>query len=504
MCGAAVANSLGPSPTHRRAAAWDHDPFSATATGALPVSYVDVGMKAIGFAWDAWRTTHGGAGALAARQAIRLQALVTHARRHSRFYAERYRRLSPIPPDLGALPTLPPVNKPDLMARFDDWVTDPRLTRSAVAAFVADPANTGRDLLGEYVVFTTSGSTAEPALLVQDRQAVAVMFGLTYARSAGVLPPRLLLRILGRGARQAAVFATGGHFLSTVMYERRLRARPVRRHFSRFFSVLDPLPELVGNLNEFQPVLLSTYASALSVLTDEQEAGRLNIHPLVIASGGELLLPAVKQRAQEAFGCTVTETYNASEATPLSLPCRLGRLHLNTDWYLVEPIDASGAPVPAGRRSDSLLLTNLANYVQPLIRYELGDSVTIDADPCPCGSPLPTVTPEGRTDELLTVPGRQGVSVVLLPMALATVVEETPGVLRYQIIQTAHAGLTIRLDEDPDRDRWDVWREVRRRLVEFLAAQGAGPVAVDLAAERPQVNPRNGKLRHVFRAVLRS
>ncbi|MCX2930965.1 phenylacetate--CoA ligase family protein [Mycobacterium sp. CVI_P3] len=468
---------------------------------ALILSYVDGAMKAFGVAWDAWRTTRGGVPAVTTRQENRLQALVAHARAHSRFYAEHYRGVPDGAVSLAALPSLPAVYKPELMARFDEWVTDPRLTRIGVSAFVADPANTGRDLFGEYVVFTTSGSTAEPALLVQDRPAMAVMFGLTYARSAGVLPPGLLLRVLARGARQAAVFATGGHFVSTVMYERGLRAHPVRRRYSRFFSVLDPLPELVANLNEFQPALLGTYASMLSVLIGEQEAGRLNIRPLVISSGGELLLPAVRQRAQEVFGCTVTETYNASEATPLSLPCRLGNLHLNTDWYLVEPIDSSGDVVPAGQRSDSLLLTNLANFVQPLIRYEMGDSVVIGADPCPCGSPLPTVTPEGRTDELVTFPAREGGEVVVVPMAIATVVEETPGVLRYQVIQTAPAGLTVRLDEDGGADRSAVWTQVHRRLEAFLAAQGAGAVTIDLAHERPQTNPRNGKLRHVLRAV---
>jgi len=92
-------------------------------------------------------------------------------------------------------------------------------------------------------------------------------------------------------------------------------------------------------------------------------------------SGGELLVAALRQRAEAAFGCLVNETYSASEATPLALPCRYGRLHLNSDWFLVAPIDADGAPVPAGVRSDSVLLTKLANQVQPVIRYELGDSV---------------------------------------------------------------------------------------------------------------------------------
>jgi phenylacetate-CoA ligase len=119
--------------------------------------------------------------------------------------------------------------------------------------------------------------------------------------------------MLTRAPRQAAVFASGGHFLSTTMFERRLRTAPFRRRITRFFSVLDPLPKLVDQLNAFQPSFLGTYASVLAALTAEQEAGRLHISPLVITSGGELLLPAVQRRAEQAFGCLVNQSV-----------CRLG------------------------------------------------------------------------------------------------------------------------------------------------------------------------------------
>ena len=105
-------------------------------------------MNAIGVAWDAWRATRGGAPAIARRQDKRLAALVHHARTSSRFYAGHYRDLPAGPIHLTELPKLPPVHKPALMARFDDWVTDPLVTRAGVAAFVADPDNIGRDYPG--------------------------------------------------------------------------------------------------------------------------------------------------------------------------------------------------------------------------------------------------------------------------------------------------------------------------------------------------------------------
>ncbi|GAA4288718.1 phenylacetate--CoA ligase family protein [Georgenia daeguensis] len=453
-----------------------------------------------GVAWDAWRTTRGGPFAVASRQEVRLEALVARARSSSRFYADHYRSVPPGPLGPGGLRRLPAVGKPALMERFDDWVTDPAVSRTGVEAFVADEANLGKDFLGRYVVFTTSGSTGEPALLVQDPRSVTVMTGLSYARAAGALPPGLGRRIVAQGLRQAAVFARGGHFLSTTMFERRLRAHPVRRRYTRFFSVLEPLPDLVAELNAFRPTLLATYASTLALLTEEQEAGRLRISPVVVTTGGELLLPAVRRRAEAVFGCVVTEAYAASEAMPLALPCRLGSLHVNSDWFVLEPVDAAGRPVPRGARSDSVLVTNLANYVQPVIRYQLGDSVVLGAARCACGSPLPTIQVEGRTDDILRLPGTDG-GVSVLPMALATVVEETPGVRRFQVLQRAPASLSVRLDVDPGADREDVWRRVRDRLDELLRNHGCGPVDLALADEGPQVSPRSGKLRHVLAAV---
>jgi phenylacetate-coenzyme A ligase PaaK-like adenylate-forming protein len=387
------------------------------------------------------------------------------------------------------------------MARFDDWVTDPAVTRAGAERFVANLDNLGRDFLGRYVVFTTSGSTGVPALLVQDRRAIAVMTGLAYVRAASALTPKLMARMLTRAPRQAAVFAQGGHFLSTTLFERRLRAASFRRRIARFFSVLDPLPVLVEKLNAFQPAMLATYASALAALTEEQEAGRLHISPLVISSGGELLTPAAQRRAQTAFGCWVTQSYAASEAMPLALPCRRGRMHLNSDWFLAEPIDAAGHPVDPGTRSESVLVTNLANYVQPVIRYHLGDSVVVADEPCPCGSPLPTISVEGRTDEILRVPRSGGGEVVLLPMAIATVVEETAGVRRYQIMQTATDALTVRLESDPGVERDEVWRRVREGLSDYLRMQDAAGTALQLAPEPPQVHPGSGKLRHVLKML---
>jgi phenylacetate-coenzyme A ligase PaaK-like adenylate-forming protein len=163
-------------------------------------------------------------------------------------------------------------------------------------------------------------------------------------------------------------------------------------------------PELIRELNAFQPVMLGGYPSALEVLSKEQEAGRLQIHRVAINAAGETLTDGIRQRIAAAFGCSVGNYYGSSEAVGLTYECQHHQLHVNSDWYILEPIDEHGQAVAPGQLSHAVLVTNLANRVQPIVRYKMGDRVTISPDTCPCGSPFPVIHVIGRTDEILSFP----------------------------------------------------------------------------------------------------
>ena len=104
-----------------------------------------------------------------------------------------------------------------------------------------------------------------------------------------------------------------------------------------------------------------------------------------IWSGGETLSRRDRADIAGAFGCPVIDDYGASEFLNIAFDCGCGSLHLNRDWVILEPVDREGRPVPDGIASASVLLTNLANFIQPIIRYDLGDSVTMLPQPCSCG-----------------------------------------------------------------------------------------------------------------------
>ncbi len=450
--------------------------------------------------WDAWRAAREGEQGIARRQQERLRALVSYARTHSRYFADLYRG---VPEQLTDVRQLPVVTKVEMMSHFDSWVTDPAVTEQQVEAFIADPSLIGHDYVDRYVVCTTSGSTGSPAILVHDHGALVVYNVLGYIRSLPIVLSSLrnlgaLLR--GRG-RLAAVFVTGGHFLGNTMSARRSRKMPWRAKTQRLFSALTPLAELVRELNAFQPVIVGGYPSALEVLAREQEAGRLQIHPVMVNAAGETLTDVVRQRVEAAFGCAVGNYYGSSEAIGLTYECKHKQLHVNSDWYILEPIDENDQPMPPGQLSHAVLVTNLANRVQPLLRYKMGDRVTISPDTCPCGSPFPVIHVIGRTDEVLSFPAQQGRVVQILPLAILTVAEETPGVYSCQIIQTEPLKLHIRLAVKETTEEQVVWETLQARLATYLAGQGVANVAIEKAAEAPQLHPKSGKFRQVWSEV---
>ena len=104
-------------------------------------------------AWDTWNATRGGMAAIKSRQQRRLAELVSFVRARSPFYANKYHGL---PDHIEDVRKLPPLLKPELVKYLDDWVTDPRITRAGVDAFVADKSLIGGHFLGRYFVCTTS------------------------------------------------------------------------------------------------------------------------------------------------------------------------------------------------------------------------------------------------------------------------------------------------------------------------------------------------------------
>ena len=141
----------------------------------------------------------------------RLRALLDAAAAGSPFYRERLGARRGAAP---ALADLAPVSKAELMQHFDDWACDRQISRAGVDDFLGDVARVGDAYLGRYLVWTSSGTSGEPGIFVQDEAALAAFDALDLLRFRG----------LGLGAMPAAVFAPGQRYAYVAATCKRTRA----------------------------------------------------------------------------------------------------------------------------------------------------------------------------------------------------------------------------------------------------------------------------------------
>ena len=423
-------------------------------------------------------------------QQKRLQELVSYARENSPYYKELY---SKVPADFK-LQDLPPVNKKDLMDHWNDWVCDRSLTLEEVNAFMEDKDNIGRKLKGEYLVFTTSGSTGNPLVTVCDRNANNIMGAISAVRAFARKED--LVSFIKHGSKSIGVFADEGFYLGNSSIRSRLLSMPWKKKQMAVSSALYPTAKIVEQLNAFQPAMVGGYPSNLELLMKEAQAGRLKISPVLIMTGGEYLSDELRQKLADTFQCYVQTSYSCTEGGTVACECTQQHFHINDDWLIVEPVDAEGNPVPDGVRSDKILLTNLYNYTQPYIRYEVTDRVIMHHEPCPCGNPSPWIELEGRTDDV-TAFMEHGDTVRIAPLSMYALLKEVHELRRFQVLVYPENRIVFRMEEMEGTDRSEAFRKAKERLKEWLASQGVHHVSIELSDEAPQQHPSSGKYKHI-------
>jgi phenylacetate-coenzyme A ligase PaaK-like adenylate-forming protein len=438
----------------------------------------------------AYRRNEADVAEVAALQARRLDELVAVARR-TRAYA-----------DLTRWADAPPIGKAALMDRFDDHVVAGAPGRAAAQAFLR-AGRPGELLDGRFTVTTTSGTTGEVGVFVVDDASFARLRATVFARIfRGQLRAEGFALLARRRYRLRFVVATGGHTMTAVMA---LRVPRLGRAFADMacLSVDDPLPRLVEQLNAAPPQLLHSYSTVLEVLAHEALRGRLRIAPEIVTAGSEALTATGRANIARAFPkAVVLETWGATEHVALASSCPLGHLHVNEDAAVLEPVDADDRPVPPGVWSDHVLVTNLLNHTQPLLRYRLFDRVRVDPSGCPCGAPFARVQIEGRTDDVIFLDDGHAFQ-AHPPIPFETALLGTAGLLQFALVHEEQNQLRWVVVVDPAVGVDAVVAAVKQRIHRYLDEHGLAErvtVAVAVVDALPR-HPRSRKVRQIMSRV---
>jgi phenylacetate-coenzyme A ligase PaaK-like adenylate-forming protein len=282
------------------------------------------------------------------------------------------------------------------------------------------------------------------------------------------------MAMVGAGS---AVHATGAAAAETVGTDVPVRITSV--------PVTLPWPQIVDRLNALQPPALIGFASALARLAAEQSAGRLQIAPMVIISTSETLVPEARAEITAAFGAPVVNSFASTEGLMGSSAPGGDVLMFNSDMCIIELVDADNRPVGPGVPSAKVLMTNLYNLAQPLIRYELADSFV--REPGASGPGHLLARARGRADEVFHFPAGD-----LHPHVIRSVMVRSPEVADYQVRQT-RTGIEADIIAASGGASTEA---LRRRLAEALAHGGLGQpdVTVRIAGDLPRC-AGSGKLR---------
>lgn len=395
---------------------------------------------------------------LAAERRRRLRELVTYAKDRSEFHRHRLRDVECEDLDEGALTELPVMTKQDLMANFDAAVTDPRLTLAKVDDHIerltSQPGGDAEDeyLLGEYRAVATGGTSGLRGLFVygwNDWVQFAALERRWRVRLADQIP-------LPAAGRIGSLFANKTAHISGALHAFAADPDLPICHV----PVTMPLDQIVAGLNSAQPVWLQGYPTAILLLSGEARQGRLRISPTHIKTCGELLTEDTREAARDAWGVEIHDSWGASEGVYAFSCGRTPTMHLPDDLCIIEPVDHAGRPVAPGNRADKIYLTNLYNFTQPLIRYELTDSMTVFDDPCACGCEHRRIGDlEGRLDDMLAYPG----GIVVHSVGLCAAMLGARRVVEYQMIQTQR-GVSVRVRTEGAEDLDAVRTSVERVL----------------------------------------
>jgi phenylacetate-CoA ligase len=228
---------------------------------------------------------------------------------------------------------------------------------------------------------TSGGSTGEPIRLIQDRDFIAVTGALQW----------LSFLWAGREIGEPAVRVWGSErdILQGSMGVKMSALNWLTNDiwFNAFRMTPAGMRELFEQINTHPAELIIAYAQAIYELAQFAEQEHLTVAPqkAILTSAGTLH-GFMRQKIEAVFQCKVFNRYGSREVGDIACECNAhDGLHLFPQGCYVEIVDDQGHLLPRGMEGE-ILVTSLANYAMPLVRYAIGDRGILSPDePCSCG-----------------------------------------------------------------------------------------------------------------------
>ena len=308
-----------------------------------------------------------------------LDKLIGFVREHNRYYSELLSSHD------GGIEALPILTKDAIRRSFEDLQSVPQ------------GASAYRNSSG--------GSTGRPVTLIQDAN---------YTSWANATQGYYFRELLGVEMNTVKnVWLWGSERDSLQLRERHVLGRIANflsnKIFLNTFDVDDQRwLEYIEIIRRFRPYYIAGYAGSLYQIARVAREHNVRLHkPTFVYSSAEMLRDFMRYEIEEQFNTKVYDYYGSREVGAIAGECINGNRHVFAMNNVVEVFDDDDQLVTDGSEG-RLIVTNLHNYSFPMIRYEIGDTGALGAQPCGCGSKLPVLRQlSGRvTDHFILADGK--------------------------------------------------------------------------------------------------
>jgi len=335
--------------------------------------------------------------------------------------------------------------RPDILRTLDDIRKFPVLSKELVRDVPLEDRTAAGVDVSRCTLRTTSGSTGIPVKILEDERSIDYLdaYHLRRLNVYGYRPWQKIIRLTTEPSGRESLGATGDARAGLM---KRLRENRMKR-----LVVADNVNKHLETIMQERPKLIIASPSYFRVLAKTmRDRGISGVRPRVLVTWGEVLDEGTRAYISSSFGSEVYDGYGCTEAAPLGLAweCKeRAGLHINMDVVLLEVLK-NGEPVQPGERGE-VYVTSLFRTATPMIRYRLGDIVTLSDEACPCGREMPLIKNiEGRLVDFLKTPDGRMIS----PYAVMSAVEGIAGIAKYQFIQESLDRIVVTVERGRDFD----------------------------------------------------
>lgn len=227
----------------------------------------------------------------------------------------------------------------------------------------------------------------------------------------------------------------------------------------------EDMSRFVAHMNRFKPQYILAYTQSVEELAKFIESHQLSIYkPKSIIVSAGTLYDDTRNTIERVFNCKVFNRYGSRETGLMAMECECHcGLHENIFAQYIELLDDANIPLAVNdERNGHVIVTQLNNYIMPLIRYDIGDIAQRGAAQCLCGRGLPLLkSVRGRTVNIFKK--RDGTRID--GEYFTHLFYYVNGVKRFQVIQHSYEDIEVIVAiDDSDAITHEVFNELTSKI----------------------------------------